>query len=105
MDSETYGLSVELLTELTNVHPDTARRWKRRRKIPKAYASLVDLHMTGDLGTLATDWKGFRLIAGRLWTPEGTSVTPGDIRAIPYRQQLVSEMERSLREPKQWRLF
>lgn len=105
MDSETYGLSVGLLTELTNVHPDTARRWKRTRKISKAYATLVALRITGDLGTLAPAWQGFRLVEGRLWTPEGTSVTPGDVRAIPYRAQLVAELERTLAQPQQWTLF
>lgn len=100
-----HGLPVELLTAVTHVQPRTARRWKRLGRIPRAYARLIQLCVHGDLGTLAPAWSGFRLINGTLWTPENTRVTPGDIRAIPYRVQLLNELERQLAEPQQWKLL
>lgn len=100
-----HGLPVDLLTAITHVQPRTARRWKRLRRIPRAYVRLIQLCVHGDLGTLAPAWSGFRLINGKLWTPENSSVTPGDVRAIPYRAQLIAELERTLAQPKQWTLF
>lgn len=105
MASDPFGLPVDLLTALTGVHPRTARRWKRHKRIPRAYRALIELRTSGELGALAADWDGFRLVNGRIWTPENTSVTPGDIRAIPYRTQLLSELQRQLAEPHQWKLL
>lgn len=105
MTSDPFGLSVQILTMATGVHPDTARRWKRRGRIPKHYQALITLHITGDLGAIERAWSGFRIAGGKIWTPENTSVTPGDVRAIPYRIQLVSELQRQLAQPQQWKLF
>ncbi|HMN47469.1 MAG TPA: DUF3653 domain-containing protein [Povalibacter sp.] len=105
MDLSTYGLSVMLLSQLTGVHPDTARRWKRAGKVPAHYAQLLALRLGGDLGSITGSWSGFKLDSGQLWTPEGRSVTTGDIRAIPYTRELVHELQKQLAEPQQWKLF
>lgn len=105
MDLSTYGLSVLLLAQLANVHIDTARRWKRAGKMPDHVAEIMRLKLDGDLGMIAADWSGFRLTKNQLWTPEGTGIRPGDIRAIPYRRAQLIELERELREPRQQELF
>lgn len=102
---ETYGLSVAWLTKHAQVHPDTARRWKRAGRIPEPYAALVKLRANGDLGELNSTWTGWSLGDGVLWTPENAAVAPGDIRAIPYRKEQVAALEKALREPQQFDLF
>ena len=58
-----------------------------------------------DLGSLAPAWRGFRLIDGTLWTPENQRLTPGDLRAIPYRAQQIKDYERELARPRQFVLL
>lgn len=100
-----YGISAGLIARLTGAHPDTARRWKRAGKAPAAIAALLELRLAGELGLVDDGWRGFRLLRGRLWTPEDAPVTPGDVRAIPYRREQLRELERRARGPRQWELF
>ncbi|HWK75383.1 MAG TPA: hypothetical protein VNQ81_13985 [Povalibacter sp.] len=105
MESELYGLSALLLADITGVHIETAKRWKRAGQLPAAHRAIVQLKTVGDLGMLNPHWRGYRLYADRIWTPEGAWVSPGDIRAIPYTRELVKELKRQLAEPQQWNLF
>jgi len=59
-----------------------------------------------DLGEIAPTWAGFRLTdSGRLWTPEGDLIEPGQVRAIMIRRQLIAELQRQLRLRAQYTLF
>jgi hypothetical protein len=98
----TYGLPAPLLAKITNVHIDTARRWKRAGQIPSRYAPLVALHLDGELGVVDRQWQGWKLSRGTLWTPEHQPLRPGDVRAIPYQQQLIAELQRQLQTPRQF---
>jgi hypothetical protein len=100
-----YGLSALLLAQITGVHLDTAKRWKRAGRIPEPHRTIVRLRTQGDLGDITGSWRGFRLAQHELWTPEGTRVSPGEIRAIPYRREELKELQRRLAEPQQWKLF
>jgi hypothetical protein len=64
-----------------------------------------DIKARADLGALERSWEGFRLIPGILWTPENHQLTPGDLRAIPYRRQQLKDLQNALREPKQFTLL
>lgn len=101
----TYGLPAQLLKQLTGVHIDTARRWKRRGRIPRHFQKLVQLGITGDLGTLHPAWNGFRLVKDQIWTPEDEPVRFGELRAIPLTRALVQELRRQLAEPQQLKLL
>ncbi|MET0499629.1 MAG: DUF3653 domain-containing protein [Steroidobacteraceae bacterium] len=105
MDASTYGYSATVLARLTGVHIDTARRWKRAGRVPAQIAPLIALRTDGDLGVITPTWSGFRIQKDQIWTPEGSAITPGDLRAIPYRTQQLRELQRQLAEPKQWQLF
>lgn len=102
---ETYGLSVELLKQLTGVHINTARRWKRRGQIPRHFEKLVKLAVTGDLGALHPNWNGFRLVKDQIWTPEDQPVRSGELRAIPLQRELIRELQHQLKKPHQWPLL
>jgi hypothetical protein len=100
-----HGLTPRLIAELTGVSLKTAQRWKRASRAPKIAARLMEITAHADLGALAPSWRGFRLIAGTLWTPENYQLTPGDLRAIPYRAQQLRDYERELARPRQFVLI
>lgn len=104
MDSDIYGMSVETITDALGIHPDTARRWKRRQAAPKHRAAAIKLALHGQLGAIDEGWAGFVLRQGRIWTPENQPVLPGELRAIPYRRELIDELKRQLAQPQQWSL-
>ena len=100
-----YGLPPRMIAELAGVSVKTARRWKRANHIPDVARQLIELKESADLGHLATPWAGFRVTDNVLWTPENQAVSPGDIRAIHYRQQQIRAYERELQRPRQFVLL
>ena len=92
--TSTFGLSAQLLSSITGAHEDTARRWKRSGSVPRHFADIVALRTTGDLGIVCEAWRGFALLRGELWTPDGWGpITPGDMTAIPIRVQHIRHLE------------
>ena len=95
-------------------------RWLARLTVPEA-ADLAGLHRTtyarqengasrvslavyrlfscraGDLPDPA--FAGWSMGQGQLWTPESWSLSPGEIRAIPYLWALLAEYRRLLSQP------
>jgi Phage protein len=59
----------------------------------------MQIRAQADLGSLEPSWSGFRLITGMIWTPENYKLTPGDLRAIPYRAQQLRDYERQMARP------
>lgn len=105
METGLYGYSAETLAELTGRTLDTTKRWKRAGRAPNARQRLLSLALEGNLGAIDQSWHGFTIRSGQIWTPEAMSVTPGQIRAIPYRLAQLRELERRLAEPQQWNLL
>jgi hypothetical protein len=95
-----YGVSAMAIASATGVSLPTARRWKKRGA-PVLRASILAIKVNGDLGEISTTWAGWKLCADALWTPEGECIRPGDIKAIPYRREMVRELERKLALPAQ----
>jgi len=58
-----------------------------------------------DLGRLCDSWQGFAVRDGLLYTPEGTPVTPGEVRAVEWYKQLARELERERKRPLQYVLL
>lgn len=100
-----YGIPLARLIELTGVHPDTARRWKREQYIPRPWDLIVQLRMQAPLGELAQPWDGWHLRKDLIISPEGWSFTPGQVRAIPLRDQLIRELQRERATPRQLSLL
>ena len=98
---ELYGVSSTLIAELTGVSLKTAQRWKQQGFAPPVAAKLLELRMHQDLGELAKPWAGFRLHNGLLWTPENASLTPGELRSVPYRREQLRALELALSQPRQ----
>lgn len=93
-----YGISSALIALATGVHQDTARRYKRTGKMPRAIAELLTLRLEGELELLDPAWRGFRLVRGELWTPANWPIAPGEILALPFRYQQIAARERRARE-------
>lgn len=96
-----HGVRPEFIAQVARVSLHTARRWKRRGRVPPGSRALLELAIDGELGRLARAWSGFRLHGDRLWTPHGFSVRPGEICAMPYRFAQIRALERALAEPSQ----
>ena len=100
-----YGVSAPLIAELTGVSLKTAQRWKHQGFAPPLAAKLLEIHLNRDLGELANPWRGFRLHQGLIWTPENGSVTPGELRSIPYRREQLRALEIAMTQPRQFVLL
>lgn len=103
--NELDGFPAELLARRLGVSIETARRYKRTGRMPAAMARLLELRIQGELGFMDTAWHGFRLVRGELVTPEGSTIRPGEVRALPINRQRMAELERLALEPRQWQLF
>ncbi len=56
---------------------------------------------TNDLGRLDPAFAGFKIQNGQIVTPNGYAYPPGYLYSIPIRQQLIAELQRELRTPRQ----
>jgi hypothetical protein len=100
-----YGVSTTLITQLTGVSLKTAQRWKLQGFAPPLGAQLLQLRLNSDLGNLAKPWTGFRLHNGLLWTPENASLTPDELRSVPYRREQLRALELAMNQPRQFTLL
>lgn len=88
------------LAELTGRHRTTVARWYQRRRLPAAVRCLVELAFGGRLERIHAAWAGWILDpkTGELETPGGQRFTVGELLAVPYRYQELSELRAQLRE-------
>lgn len=100
-ESPLYGVPVAVIAERCQVHPDTARRWKRTGNAPAPALALLRVLHDYDLGAIAPAWTGWCVRGGDLVSPEGDRFTPGMVRAGQYHRQRASDLERELRTPRQ----
>ncbi len=54
-----------------------------------------------DLGKLDAAFAGFKIRNGQIITPNGYAYPPGYLYSIPIRMQLIAELERERRTPRQ----
>ena len=80
----------------------TARYWRRQGRMPEAFGRLWDIANDPDLGVINEQWRGYKLRDGNIITPEGRTVTPGDIRALPYTNDLLNYYRRREEAPAQY---
>jgi hypothetical protein len=89
-----YGIAAEQLVAITGAHLSTARRWKRRRRLPRWLQRVVSLCVFGDLGQIHKAWRGWKLKDTTLVSPEGWEFTFGEIRAIPFMHAQIRTYQR-----------
>lgn len=98
-ESPLYGVPAAVIAERCQVHPDTARRWKRQGYAPAPALALIGALHQHDLGAIAPAWAGWVLRDGDLVSPEGDRFTPGMVRAGKYHRQRAAELERAHPRP------
>lgn len=99
------GIRAEELAHVTGTSLRTARRWKASGRMPAGYALALALLRDGDLGALAPEWTGWRLMRGQLYSPDNWGFRPGEIAAVPILYQLQAELKKQLRSGTQLALL
>lgn len=97
MSIDPAGYAAVWLALVCAVNVSTARRWKRRGRIPARYSHLVSLADGADLGALSPAWRGWRLAGDDLVNPEGERFRVDQVRALRLKEQLAAELEARLR--------
>lgn len=86
--SQLIGINVKELSRICHVSLKTATRWKDGTTCPPESALLL---LAADLGCFDAAWKGWTVRRGHLISPEGWSITLGDVISSPLlRQQLAA---------------
>jgi len=101
VNAPTPDVSAELLAESLGVSTRTARRFKAAGVMPFAYAVVWAILGEGDLGVADQAFEGWRLRDGRLHTPDGWAVAPGEVLSIPIRNQQIAHLQREATQPRQ----
>lgn len=97
MESPLYGVPVAVIAERCQVHPDTARRWKRTGNIPKGALALLKVLHNHDLGETSEAWAGWAIRGGDLVSPQGDRFSPGLVLAGKYYREMSRDRDRRRR--------
>lgn len=92
------NLTADALVQLTGAAVRTAQRWRREDRAPTWVVRILRILIDGELGQVHPAWSGWSLRDGRLHSPEGSAISPGEIRSIALRHQQIRALELELRE-------
>jgi hypothetical protein len=101
MSCPTPDASPELLSQALGISIRQARRYKAAGRLPFAYAVVWAVLAEGDLGVIDPAFAGWTIRDGQVYAPEGYGFRPGELRAIPLRNQQLAHLERELSQPRQ----
>ncbi|CAD84805.1 DUF3653 domain-containing protein [Nitrosomonas europaea] len=100
MDDLIYGISVEVLQEITGEELRVIKQWKKGTRKPSESAiRLINLFVHGKAcALLGNSWNGFYFRNGKLFVPEWRNgFSAGEIRTLFFRCQLVVYLESEIR--------
>ncbi len=98
--NECYGIPAATIARICKVDIRTARRWKSgERRMPET-ARMVQ---AGDLGTFDSAWRGWALRGGKLISPEGWELSPGDVLSIPLMRAQINTYQAKESRCRAWR--
>jgi hypothetical protein len=92
---EIYGIPISELARICHVSLKTAGRWKAGTTCPPQSAMLL---LSGDLGSLDPEWRGWRVRGGVLHSPEGWEISRNDVLATPLMRQQLAAYQSELRQ-------
>jgi len=98
---ELEDITPELIAEVCRVHVTTARRWKRGEMPPFTALKIINLYKNGELGEVDLRWHNWKLRNGLLISDDGSSFTPGQVRAIPFMEMQIDSYKRDQRSVRQ----
>lgn len=88
------------LCRLVDAHRTTARRWYERRRLPAAVYRLLEIAWHGRIERIHAAWSGWNINprTGELVTPDGWTLTAGELAAVPLRYQELAALRAQLLE-------
>ena len=97
---DVYSLTAEVIAERCGVSVATALRWKLGQS-PIPYTAAVVL--SGDLGAISPEWRGWRVLNGALITPDGERISEADLIAAirdagEYGYSSITQFAKDLQE-------
>lgn len=84
---EIYGIPISEIARICRVSLKTAARWKAGTTCPPKSACLL---LLGDLGCLDSEWAGWRVNRGVLYSPEGWEISVTMIMGVPLMRQMIA---------------
>jgi hypothetical protein len=104
MEDLIKSISTQEIEKITGEKPEKIKRWKKGiTKVPESVIRLLKLYIDGDAsGLLGKEWEGFYFKGELFYVPEWRrGFTPHEIKALFWRCQLVSSLEREIKILKQ----
>ncbi|MTT54259.1 hypothetical protein F1529_17420 [Alcanivorax sp. VBW004] len=96
-----FGLSIDQIQQITQLHPTTLRRYLRTNSAPSHIIRLVAFFSRGELPSNSPKWNGWKVREDALSDPDGNEYRPDEIRSIWALRQLQAELERIKKQPAQ----
>jgi hypothetical protein len=96
-----FGLSIDQIQQITQLHPTTLRRYLRTNSAPPNIIRLVAFFSHGELPSNSPKWNGWKVREDTLSDPDGNEYRPDEIRSIWALRQLQAELERVKKQPAQ----
>jgi hypothetical protein len=93
------GTSAKEIAETCGVPARAARRWIARGSMPRTAWITWRIVRYGDLGVISPQWKNWRVIGDKLYTPENWDFRPGEVLAMPIQEQQIRDLKRQLSQP------
>lgn len=79
------GLSAPDACRILGIQPRTLREWEQKQEAPAWACNMV----LSQVEITHPGWQGWRFFGGLLYSPEGETFTPGEIRALRYCRELL----------------
>ena len=103
-DSDALALDPSTLAQRLGIALQTAREWRRLRRVPPMWLRAVRALVLGELGVIDEAWNGWRLDRGLLRSPDGGDYVfkPADVTSLPLTRLRLAESQRlvqQLQEP------
>jgi hypothetical protein len=92
-----YGIPISEIARLCGVSLKTARRWKAGSTCPPKTALSI---LSGDLGFLSEEWKGWRIRGSEIISPDGWGVSRNDALIVPLMHGQIAALRSELARAK-----
>jgi hypothetical protein len=92
------GQDTATLAGRVGIAVQTAREWRRLGRVPAMWLRAARALVLGDLGVIDDAWRGWRIRAGTLASPDGGDYhfSVADVMSLPHTRLRLAEAEREL---------
>ncbi len=90
---ELFGIPASELARIFHVDLSTARRWKRGASHPPPFVYLI---LSGDLGFLSPEWRGWRIRGATIIAPGGWTISRQDALIVPLMHGQIAALRADL---------